>query len=218
MKAKQHVTKIIDKISTVAKQYKDDIVGKTFLVLYEGQSIEVLFKTENFLHLCGVDTVLYAKDFYRKAVNGQLREKEIRFSNNHPYIFAEIKTERLSDALSLLKRDSLVITDVSTQTKVYKLGTTDLEVVLCFDSQLDDNGNPINDILIPYSLRVEHITNNKYNKIFEVDFVLSKKTGTKEYTKIEFGESSLLNEYLLTNNITQYIINIVPIKEDCHAN
>ena len=67
----------------------------------------------------GVDTTLYAKDFYRKATKGQLKEREIGFSNIHPYVFADIKTERLIDALSLLKTDSLVLTSLVTSEDLF---------------------------------------------------------------------------------------------------
>ena len=214
MKPKHNASKIVKRIINAARMYQQDVVNKTFLILYEGRSIEVLFKTENFLHLCGVDSSLYAKDFYRKAVKGQLKEKEVSFSKTHPFVFADIKTNRLPDALALLKRDSLLITEVSTQSKIYKLGTTDLEVVVCFDSQIGNNGYPVNDILIPYSLRVEEIDNKRFKDIYEVDFVLSKQTGVKEYYNIEYGDSKRLEQYISDNNIDKYSIHISLTEED----
>lgn len=201
MKFKYDAKVIIERINKASKQYKENFIGKTFLILYEGKGIEIMFKADNFLHLCGVDTTLRAKDFYRKAIKAQLKENEIGFSNMHPYILADIKTQHLIDAFLLLKKESLVLTDVSTQTKTYKLGTTDLEVVICFDSQFNDNGDVLNNVLIPYSLRVEEIANSKFNEIYEVDFVLSKETGMKEYNCIEFGNKTELKQYLLQNGI-----------------
>lgn len=196
MKNKYDTIEIVNRIKKAAVWYKENIVGKTFLVLYEGRNIKIHFKAENFLHLCGVDTFLYAKEFYRKATNGTLRPSQIGFSAIHPYIFADIKTRNLINALSILQRDSLIITEISTQSRSYELGTTDLEVVICFDAQLDDDGNKINDIFVPYSLRVEEIANNRYKDVYQVDYVLSKETGTKLFSQIEYGDANELSNYL----------------------
>ena len=59
---------IVERINNASKLYKNDLIGKTFLLIYEGKTLEVIFKAENFLHLCGVDTNLYAKEFYRNGV------------------------------------------------------------------------------------------------------------------------------------------------------
>lgn len=188
--------------------YKKHLISKTFLLLFEGHSIEIMFKAENLLHLCGVDTKLLAKDFYQKAYQKKLSDKEIYFSKKHPYDFAKIKLEHLPQAISLLSNESFVITDISTQTKMFKLGATDLEVIFCFDSQIDNNGNIINNILIPYSLRVEGIPNSKFGNMYEVDYVLSKKTGTKNYINIEYGNPDFLTSYLEKHSISDYSINI----------
>ena len=188
--------------------YKKHLISKTFLLLFEGHSIEIMFKAENLLHLCGVDTKLLAKDFYQKAYQKKLSDKEIYFSKKHPYDFANIKLEHLPQAISLLSNESFVITDISTQTKMFKLGATDLEVIFCFDSQIDNNGNIINNILIPYSLRVEGIPNSKFGNMYEVNYVLSKKTGTKTYINIEYGNPDFLTSYLEKHSISGYSINI----------
>lgn len=188
--------------------YKKHLISKTFLLIFEGHSIEIMFKAENLLHLCGVDTKLLAKDFYQKAYQKKLSDKEIYFSKKHPYDFAKIKLEHLPQAISLLSNESFVITDISTQTKMFKLGATDLEVIFCFDSQIDNNGNIINNILIPYSLRVEGIPNSKFGNMYEVNYVLSKKTGTKNYINIEYGNPDFLTSYLEKYSISDYSINI----------
>ena len=208
MKPKINKSKILKMIHKNAVIYKKHLISKTFLLLFEGHSIEIMFKAENLLHLCGVDTKLLAKDFYQKAYQKKLSDKEIYFSKKHPYDFAKIKLEHLPQAISLLSNESFVITDISTQTKMFKLGATDLEVIFCFDSQIDNNGNIINNILIPYSLRVEGIPNSKFGNMYEVNYVLSKKTGTKNYINIEYGNPNLLTSYLEKHSISGYSINI----------
>lgn len=208
MKPKINKSKILKMIHKNAAIYKKHLISKTFLLLFEGHSIEIMFKAENLLHLCGVDTKLLAKDFYQKAYQKKLSDKEIYFSKKHPYDFANIKLEHLPQAISLLSNESFVITDISTQTKMFKLGATDLEVIFCFDSQIDNNGNIINNILIPYSLRVEGIPNSKFGNMYEVNYVLSKKTGTKTYINIEYGNPDFLTSYLEKHSISGYSINI----------
>ena len=208
MKPKINKSKILKMIHKNAVIYKKHLISKTFLLLFEGHSIEIMFKAENLLHLCGVDTKLLAKDFYQKAYQKKLSDKEIYFSKKHPYDFAKIKLEHLPQAISLLSNESFVITDISTQTKMFKLGATDLEVIFCFDSQIDNNGNIINNILIPYSLRVEGIPNSKFGNMYEVNYVLSKKTGTKNYINIEYGNPDFLTSYLEKHSISGYSINI----------
>lgn len=208
MKKEHDKSNIINRIHHVAKLYQSRLVGKTFLILYEGNSSELLFKSDNLLHLCGVGTNLSAKYFYKYAINKKLSSKDIFFNTNHPYDFASTKTQHLHKAVSLLNRDSFVITDVSTLTKTFKLGATDLEVVFCFDTQTDSKGKLINNILIPYSLRVEGIPNSKFGNMYEVNYVLSKKTGTKTYINIEYGNPNLLTSYLEKYSISDYSINI----------
>lgn len=197
---------ITSKIIEIAALYKEKLIGKTFLILFEGKSVEIMFKAENFLHLCGVDTNLYAKDFYKNAIKGTLKPYQIGFSDIHPYVFASIKMQNFENAINMLNEDALMITDISTQSKHYKLGTTNLNLLLCFDEQLDDNDEPINEILVPYSLRIEEIDNSKFNNIYEVDYVLSKVTNTKEYTNIEYGNKNNLEKYFKENNLNKRII------------
>ncbi len=60
------------------------------MYVYEGKSIEVVFKNSSFLHLTGVNTKLKAKEFYKhaKTKNG-LKVQEFFFDKNHPYDLAE---------------------------------------------------------------------------------------------------------------------------------
>lgn len=208
MKRKYDKSNIINRIYYIATLYQNLLVAKTFLILYEGNSSEILFKSDNFLHLCGVGTNLSAIYFYKYAISKKLSSKDIFFNTSHPYDFANTKTQHLQKAISLLSREAFVITDVSTQTKTFKLGATDLEVVFCFDSQVDNTGNVINNALVPYSLRVEDIPNSKFNNMYEVDYVLSKKTGTKTYINIEYGNPDFLTSYLEKYSISDYSINI----------
>ena len=68
----QERKEIIKTIENAAKVYKDQLVGKTFLYVFDGRYIEVIFKAENFKHLTGVDSSLSAKRFLKLAVHNKL--------------------------------------------------------------------------------------------------------------------------------------------------
>ena len=76
---------IAARINAAAKKYKSKLVGNTFLIIYEGNYIELSFRAKNFLHLCGVDTTIQgAISFYRKACSKYgINDKEISFSSTH---------------------------------------------------------------------------------------------------------------------------------------
>ena len=76
---------IVAQIKEAARLYKQHLVGKTFLYVFDGRFIEVIYKTQNFRHLTGVDTDLPAKRFYQNAVNRTLQANQIWFSPQHPY-------------------------------------------------------------------------------------------------------------------------------------
>lgn len=59
---------LVNRIRRAAKKYKDYLVGKTFLFVYENGYIEVMFTTKAFFHLTGVNSKLSAVDFYKHAV------------------------------------------------------------------------------------------------------------------------------------------------------
>ena len=44
--------------------------------------------------------------------------------------------------------------------------------------------------------------------MYEVDYVLSKETGTKHYINIEYGNPDFLTSYLEKYSISDYSINI----------
>lgn len=87
---------ILKKIHNAAKNYQRYLAGKTFMYVYEGKSIEVVFKNSSFLHLTGVNTKLKAKEFYKhaKTKNG-LKVQEFFFDKDHSYDLAEKKTDHL---------------------------------------------------------------------------------------------------------------------------
>lgn len=195
-----------------AEVYKSEVAGKKFLVLFEGQYIEVTFKTKNFLHLCGVDTPLRsALEFYRKAISGKLLATDIGFSKDHPYDLAVKKVVALKDAIKIMWKDSFIVSDLTTKTHFFKFGATNLEVTICISEDTDKHGNIMTGDYVPCSLRVENISNDKFIEMYSVDYVFIKNTHDKVYSNMLFGKKDHLSEYIKNHDMDNlyHVINLV---------
>lgn len=178
---------MLRKIHASALQYQSYLAGKTFLYVYEDNYIEVVFKNSSFLHLTGVNTKLKAKEFYQhaKKKNG-LKVKEFFFDKDHPYDLAEKKTDCLEDLYKITSSEVLITGDVVTLTANYKIGITDLQFILLCGPNKDKHGKLVDDCLVPYSFRIEEISNEKFGNLYEVDFIFSKDTNQKSYDTITY--------------------------------
>lgn len=178
---------ILKKIHNAAKNYQRYLAGKTFMYVYEGKSIEVVFKNSSFLHLTGVNTKLRAKEFYKhaKTKNG-LKVQEFFFDKNHPYDLAEKKTDHLEDLYRITNMEVLITEDVVTFTANYKIGITDLQFILLCGENRDKHGKLIDDCFVPYSFRIEEIRNEKFGELYEVDFIFCKQTNAAKYEIISY--------------------------------
>ena len=174
---------ILKKIHNAAKNYQRYLAGKTFMYVYEGKSIEVVFKNSSFLHLTGINTKLKAKEFYKhvKTKNG-LKVQEFFFDKNNPYDLAEKKTEHLEDLYRITNMEVLITEDVVTFTANYKIGITDLQFILLCGENRDKHGKLIDDCLVPYSFRIEEM----FGELYEVDFIFCKQTNESKYEIISY--------------------------------
>ncbi len=182
MKTQIDRQKIVSEIIKAAKSYKQNLVGKTFLYVFDNKHIEVMFKAKDFRHLTGVDTTLSAQEFYKKAHQGKLQASQIFFSARHPYSLAQKKLKHLQDISSLAMGESFMLKDVNTQTESYKYGTTDLEFSLCFNKEYDVNGIEQGDCFIAKSLRDEDCF-SKSNDVFTITHIYSKANDEKKYNQ-----------------------------------
>lgn len=85
MNKQQNRINLVRQIITAAKLYKQNLVGKKFLYIFDCGYIEVIFRAKDFRHLTGVDTNLSAMGFYMMACKGILTANQISFSSRHPY-------------------------------------------------------------------------------------------------------------------------------------
>lgn len=198
---------IIKKIHNAAIAYKNYFIGNTYMFVFEGQYIEVMFKKSSFLHLTGVDTKLNAENFFEHAVlNRGLRPQEVMFGPNNPYDLAEKKTEYLSDLYKITITDVVIATDITTMTFTYGIGITNLEFTVCLGDDVDSAGNLKSNCKVPYSFRVEELDNNKFKTLYEANYVFKKRTGTKEYNEITYGDTTELK------NLPEEIISKITLK------
>ena len=187
---------IVSEIIKAAQAYKQNLVGKTFLYVFDNKHIEVMFKAKDFRHLTGVDTTLAAQEFYKKAHKGELQASQIFFSARHPYSLAQKKLKHLQDISSLAMGESFMLKDVNTQTESYKYGTTDLEFSLCFNKEYDVNGIEQGDCFIAKSLRDEDCF-SKSNDVFTITHIYSKKNDEKKYSQELYCEQGHSTDDLL---------------------
>ena len=186
---------ILKKIHNAAKNYQQYLAGKTFLYVYEGKCIEVVFKNSSFLHLTGVNTKLKAKEFYKhaKTKNG-LKVQQFFFDKNHPYDLAEKKTEHLEDLYRITNTEVLITGDVVTLTANYRIGITDLQFILLCGANKDKHGKLIDNCLVPYSFRIEDISSDKFGELYEVDFIFCKQTNDSTYSTLSYKGNKEIEE------------------------
>ena len=192
-------------IITVAKVYRDELAGKCFMYIYGEKYIEILFKTSNFSHLTGVVTSLPGKEFYRKAKKGQLNEGQFYFNNKHPIDLAGKKIGKLDKLPNLTNEAVFIIEDMSTESKIYKIGVSNLDFTLGVMENRDITTNKIiNNFLIPVTFRIRGEKDvDKNPNVYIVDFILMKDNPYNKYDKIYFGSADKIS--LLQQNILQLI-------------
>lgn len=183
---------LVNRIKSAVQTYKQYLVGRTFMFVYGNKKIEVIFKVESFMHLTGVASTLYPKDFYKKAERRTLRQTEIMFDSEHPADFADIKTQYLHRLYELTIDDIVIADDIVTMTATYAFGLTNLNFVLCCGKNTDKRGNLIDDCFVPYSFRIEEIANGMFGDLHEVKYIFSKPTSQRKYSEITFGEKENL--------------------------
>ena len=181
-------------ISGAAQSYRKLLVGKRLLYVFDGRYIEVLFESKNFRHLTGVATNLSAERFFKYAVGQKLFAPQIWFDAKHPYALSVRKLKHLNDVANMSSSENFMLEDISTDTKNYKFGTTDLHFTLCMGRPTDSDGNEIGDCYIVESLRDEDCFSRSAGA-FVVTHILSRPNDKKKYSDVLFmDKSATLND------------------------
>lgn len=214
MNAKIDRKNVVAEITKAAKNYKQNLVGKTFLYVFDNRYIEVMFKAKDFKHLTGVDTNLSAQDFYKKAHNGTLQASQIFFSSRHPYKLAQKKLNHLQNIATLAMGKSFMLENISTDTASYKYGATDLNFSLCFNKEYNSDGIEQDNYFIVESLR-DGDSISKSDSVFAITHAYVKANNVKKYDQEIYCEQNHSVHTLPTNIkdlLSEHLTNDVP---DC---
>lgn len=187
MSKSQDRIQIVQKIITAANLYKSNLVGKTYLYVFDNRYIEVVYRTKDFLHLTGVNSSLSAKAFYKEATQGTLKHTQVWFTARHPYDLCLKKAEYIDKLIAVTNTDTVLLESVSTDSAVYQFGVTELNFTLCLNIDTDDTGKIVSNYYTPRSLRAEDSFNRSGN-VYEVDFILSKDNDKALYTTVTFSD------------------------------
>lgn len=190
MSKKTDKIQTIKKIKEAAILYKEFLVGRTFMYVFEGRYIEVMFKADSFRHLTGVGTNLSAQRFYSNAINKRLTTDQIFFNSSHPFELAQKKLKHICDIARMATSDCFVLESIETNTCTYKFGTTDLNFTLCMNPEHDIYGNPVGNILIVNSLRDGNCI-NKSSQVYDVTHIFAKPNNVKKYNILIYEDSDV---------------------------
>ena len=173
---------------------------------------EVVFQTDRFMHLTGVNSRLSAQEFYDKAKESELTTGQIFFDSAHPYHGAKKKLPCLLLLPALTNSLVCVVKDMKTLTLTYKLGVTNLDFTIGLTENVDFEGNKINDWFLPRTLRVKDKSIENSSDAEFVDFIFSKDASLEKYDTMTFSGGSttipdtikgMLTQRLLEANVTE---------------
>lgn len=191
------------------QKYKNELVGKRFLYIFNDEFIEVIYKTENFMHLTGIGSnKLKPEKFYVKTKDRQLKRNHMSFSSRNPLKIALEKSNELSKIDIFSNTKIFVIKNMETSTYTYAFGFSDKQITLGLtkDTEKDSDGNEIElDYYVPRTFRVkEDATEGKEpSEIVEITMILSKTDVEAKYNEINYGNKEQIE--LLPEKIKQYI-------------
>lgn len=189
-------------IINAAKIYNEFFVGKTFMYVFEGNHIQVTYRSKDFKHLTGVANNDNPTIFFKIARTDKLSHGQIYFDVRHPYNLARKKVSALLTFQRMIEDDLLVLEKITTDTVSYTFGVTDLDFTLCLINPTDRNGNIINkDYFVPQSLRVEDSVSRSKN-VYEVNYIFVKKNDEPCYTDMLYTDGSL-SIFELSDDITK---------------
>ena len=167
--------------------YRDNLAGKVFLYVTGDEYFEVVFQTDRFMHLTGVNSRLSAQEFYDKATDSKLTTGQFYFDPQHPYRGAKKKLLCLLLLPELTNSLVCVVKNMTTLTLTYKLGVTNLDFTIGLTENVDYNGNKINDWFLPRTLRVKDKSIENSDSAELVDFIFAKDASMNKYDTMTFS-------------------------------
>jgi hypothetical protein len=181
-------------ICLAAENYRDNLAGRQFLYVFDGQYIEVLYKKDRFSHLTGVITNLSGEEFFDKSAGRTLSSGQFWFDKDHYFDSAKQKCACLVNLHNITTNDIIVLKDMSTKSIVYKFAFTDLNFTVGLTENIDRRtGVKINDAYLPMTLRVNDkaIENSKDGAFAE--YIFSRDNKLDKYNTITYGDATKIH-------------------------
>ena len=186
---------IIPEIYAAALEYKNNMVGKTFLYVFDNRFIEVIFKTDNFKHLTGIASTLTPNEFYNEAISGFFEKEQINFTSRHPYDLAKKKLKHLKNIYIMSSSECFIQEDITTNTATYKFATTNLDFSLLLTEDIDSFGILRSEKYITKSLR-DKDSFDKSRIVYEVTHIFIKNNNVKKYSIVTYNSNNKLPKEL----------------------
>lgn len=82
-----------------------------------------------------------------------------------------------------------MLEEITTATRTYKFGTTDLNFSICMNKEIDDQGNEKGECYVVESLRDEDCF-SKSKTAYSVTHIFSRDNSEKKYTDLLFMDKS----------------------------
>lgn len=178
------------------QKYKDELVGRRFLYIFDDSFIEVIFKVESFMHLTGVSSKkLNPVKFYERAKDKKLKRNHMYFSTRYPLKTALKKSKELADIDIFSNSKIFVIMDMETNTYRYAFTFSDKKMTLGLtkDTKKDSDENEVElDYYVPKTFRVKEDATEGHNedKVKEIIMILSKVDAEAKYTKVHYSNNA----------------------------
>lgn len=175
-------------IIAASEVYRNKLAGKVFLYVYGENYFEVVFPTDRFRHLTGVNSSISAQEFYDKAKDSMLSTGQIFYDKEHTYRGAKKKLPCLLLLPSLTNDAVCVVKSMKTVTLTYKIGLTNLDFTIGLSENLDSEGNKINDWFLPRTLRVKDKAIESSADAEFIDFIFSKDASMDKYSTMTYAD------------------------------
>ncbi len=176
---------IIATITSAAYRFKNKMVGRTFMYVFDDKYIEVLYRTKDFMHMTGVGSKSSAEQFYKDAIKGRLKADHIFFDKRHPYDLCLKKVSQIVNLSAVVESDLLVFEDLKTKTFSYKFSLSELNFTVCLTKDVNANNEILSDVYVVRSFRVED-SFDKAENVYEVQCIFEKKNDEKLYDKMNY--------------------------------
>lgn len=202
-------------IIAASKVYRDHLAGRVFLYVYGESYFEVVFPTDRFRHLTGVNSSISAQEFYDKARNSTLSTGQIIYDKEHTYRGTKKKLPCLMLLPRLTNDVVCVVKNMQTLTLTYKIGVTNLDFTIGLAENLDPAGNKINDWFLPRTLRVRDKAIENSGDAEFIDFIFAKDASMDKYSQMTYADKNMKPPQVIKKFLSDDLVQCVYHAKEC---